>query len=70
MFDDRAELRMNWLKVIAGAACVLVGLVWIGQGTNLIPGSFMTGQMMWAIFGVVLLVLGAWLLGTSRRRGA
>jgi hypothetical protein len=60
---------MNWLKAIPGAVGVLVGLVWIGQGTNLIPGSVMTGQTMWAIFGVVLLVPGAWLLATSRRRG-
>jgi hypothetical protein len=68
MLDDGTGLSMNWLKALPGAVCVLIGLVWIGQGTNLIPGSFMTGQMTWAIFGVVLLILGAWLLGTSRRR--
>jgi hypothetical protein len=68
MRDDGTQLSMNWLKAIPGAVCVLIGLVWIGQGTNLIPGSFMTGQAMWAIFGVVLLILGGWLVSSSRRR--
>jgi hypothetical protein len=33
------------------------GLVWIGQGIGLIPGSFMTGDIRWAIAGAVLLVV-------------
>jgi hypothetical protein len=62
---------MNWLRGIFGIICLLIGLVWIGQGLNLIPGSFMTGQMMWAVFGAVLLVLGVWLLwGLAQRRRA
>jgi hypothetical protein len=60
---------MTWLKATIGVVCVLVGGVWIGQGTNLIPGSFMTGQTMWAIIGLVLVVLGAWLLWSIARRG-
>ena len=53
---------MTWLKGIVGVVCVLLGLLWIGQGTNLLPGSIMSGQAMWAIIGLVLLVVGAWLL--------
>jgi uncharacterized membrane protein len=35
----------------------LVGLVWIGQGVGLIPGSMMTGSQLWAIVGAVLLAV-------------
>jgi uncharacterized membrane protein len=47
----------------------LVGLLWIGQGVGLIPGSFMTGQLLWLGVGVVCLVLGLAILMTSWRRG-
>ena len=53
---------MAWVKAILGAMCVLLGLVWIGQCVGLLPGTIMSGQMVWAIIGLVLLVLGGWLL--------
>jgi len=58
---------MTWLKGSAGILLALVGLVWLGQGLNLIPGSFMTGQLQWAIVGAVLLVVAAWLLWSTFR---
>jgi hypothetical protein len=61
---------MTWLKGIVGVVCVLLGLVWIGQGTNILPGSFMSGQSMWAIIGLVLLIVGAWLLWSLARARA
>jgi hypothetical protein len=62
---------MTWIKGIVGVVCVLLGLAWIGQGINLLPGSFMSGQSMWAIIGLVLLVVGAWLLWSlARARGS
>ena len=62
---------MTWVRGIVGIVCVLIGLVWIGQGTSLIPGSVMTGQMQWAIIGLVLLALGGWLLwGLLQQRRA
>ncbi len=51
-----------WVKGIIGVLLVLVGAVWIGQGLGLLPGSFMTGQLQWAIVGLVLLAIGLWLL--------
>jgi hypothetical protein len=51
-----------WVKGIVGVICVLIGLGWIGQGTGLLPGSVMSGQLMWAIIGAVLVVVGGWLL--------
>ena len=62
---------MAWVKGIVGVVCVLIGLVWIGQGTNILPGSFMSGQIQFAILGLVLLVVGGWLLWSlARARGA
>jgi hypothetical protein len=61
---------MVWLKGLVGAICVLIGVVWIGQGIGVVPGSFMTGQLMWAIIGLVLVIVGAWLLWSLARRSA
>ena len=61
---------MTWFKGIVGVVCVLLGLVWIGQGTNILPGSFMSGQSMWAIIGLVLLIVGGWLLWSLVRARA
>jgi len=47
---------MRPLRLVAAALLLLVGLVWIGQGLNLIKGSAMTGSSFWAVAGVALLV--------------
>jgi uncharacterized integral membrane protein len=61
---------LSWIKGIAGVVCVLIGLLWIGQGTNMLPGSFMSGQSQWAIIGLVLLIVGGWLLWSLVRARA
>jgi hypothetical protein len=48
------KLALNTL----GAFLLLVGLIWMLQGTNVLPGSFMTGEPVWAIAGA-LVALGA-----------
>ena len=48
---------MRPLRLVAAALLLLVGLVWIGQGLNLIKGSAMTGSSFWAVAGVALLVV-------------
>ena len=53
---------MNWLRALLGLVCILLGGVWLGQGLGLLPGSFMSGQLTWAIIGLVLVVFGLWLL--------
>jgi hypothetical protein len=45
----------------AGIFAVLIGLVWVGQGTGYFPypsSSFMINQMPWAYGGMVLAFLG------------
>ena len=56
--------------IVIGAIAVIVGAVWVGQGTNLIPGSVMSGSTMWLQIGVIVGVVGIILivLGLVRRR--
>lgn len=53
---------------VSGLLCLLVGCVWILQGINVLPGSFMTGQTKWAIYGGLLVVAGIGLLISAKRR--
>ena len=58
-------MRARW---IVAAVLILLGLVWIGQGTSVIPGSgFMTGDPRWALIGAVLVAVGL-VLGWSALR--
>ena len=59
---------------IVGAFLLLFGTVWFLQGLNLLPGSFMTGQIRWAVYGgiavaagVALLVIANWRRLDARR---
>jgi membrane-bound ClpP family serine protease len=52
---------------VAGAVLSLLGIVWILQGLNVLPGSFMTGQIKWAYYGAVALVTGCFMLFTVKR---
>jgi uncharacterized membrane protein HdeD (DUF308 family) len=54
---------------VSGSLFLLVGCVWFLQGINILPGSFMTGQTKWAVYGGLLLVAGiALLIAANRRR--
>ena len=53
---------------VLGILCLLAGCVWILQGINILPGSFMTGQTKWAIYGALMAVVGIALLISGRRR--
>jgi hypothetical protein len=61
-------MPMRILFNILGAVCVLVGSVWFLQGINVLPGSFMTGQTKWAIYGGLLAIGGIGLLVAANRR--
>jgi drug/metabolite transporter (DMT)-like permease len=56
-------------RMITAAALVIVGLVWIGQGSGLIGGSsFMVGDLFWVAAGAAFVVVGAILAVSARRR--
>lgn len=46
---------------------MLIGCIWFLQGINVLPGSFMTGQTRWAVYGGVCFVAG-WLVLLRGRR--
>ena len=54
---------------IVSVLLVLLGSIWVLQGINVLPGSFMTGQMRWAVRGAILIVVGiAGLVWGNRKR--
>ena len=53
---------------IVGILLVLFGSIWFLQGINVLPGSFMTGQIRWAVYGGIALGAGIALLVTAKRR--
>jgi hypothetical protein len=59
-------VRRTLLTAIA-ILCDLTGGIWILQGIGVLPGSFMSGQIMWAAIGAVLLFISALLLWSAYR---
>lgn len=53
---------------VVGSLCLLMGCVWILQGINVLPGSFMTGQTKWAVYGAFAVVSGISMLIAAHRR--
>ena len=58
---------MNRVLRIVGIVFILMGAVWFLQGINVLPGSFMTGQIEWAIYGVLSVIVGAGLVVLASR---
>jgi hypothetical protein len=77
-FEDRGFCptegeNMRIALNIVGALLVFIGSVWVLQGVNVLPGSFMSGQMRWAVRGGVAAIAGIALLlwaNLKRRRAA
>ena len=53
---------------IVGVVLVLFGAIWFLQGINVLPGSFMTGQIRWAFYGGIAIAVGIALLFVANRR--
>lgn len=65
-----AILRL--VVVVVGALCLLMGLLWIGQGLGVIrwpAESFMIDVSGWAMRGAILAILGAVMILVGRRIG-
>jgi hypothetical protein len=56
--------------LVLGILAAMVGLVWIGQGSGLVPGSFMSGDRTWLGIGPVCLVAGAFAIFSATRKRA
>jgi uncharacterized membrane protein HdeD (DUF308 family) len=59
---------MRIVTNVLAALLVLFGIVWFLQGINVLPGSFMTGQIKWAIYGGIAVLVGALVLFMNWRR--
>ena len=55
------------LKILA-VLLIISGGIWILQGVNILPGSFMTGDPQWAINGAVTALIGAGLFWFVNRK--
>ncbi|NUM48142.1 MAG: hypothetical protein HUU38_25835 [Anaerolineales bacterium] len=63
--DNPAYEWRNHVKTILNIFAVLIilaGGVWFLQGINILPGSFMTGQTEWAIYGGIAIFVGGGIL--------
>jgi hypothetical protein len=55
---------------VAGVLAVVIGLIWIGQGSGLFPypaSSFMINQTPWIFRGAVVAIAGGVILWAARR---
>ena len=61
---------MRILLNLAAALCLLTGGIWFLQGINILPGSFMTGQTKWAVYGAIVFLVRVGLLIFGKRSRA
>jgi hypothetical protein len=53
---------------IVGVLMMLMGTIWFLQGINILPCSFMTGQIRWAVYGGGTAFVGLGLVVAANRR--
>jgi len=58
------KLTLNVTAIIL----ITLGGIWILQGINVMPGSFMTGHLQWAGYGGALMIGGITLLLVVNRK--
>lgn len=67
---DVYPLAMRTTWIVVGALLAVAGLIWTLQGFNapFAPKSFMTGDPLWIVLGIVTLLAGLVLATWSWRR--
>lgn len=61
---------MRSFMLILAILALLIGLLWIGQGTGIVAwpqSSFMIGRIQWAWYGAALAAVGLILIWRGRR---
>ena len=56
-----------FLNIIA-VLLILAGTIWFLQGIGILPGSIMSGQIQWAVYGGIAVVVGIGALVFANRR--
>jgi hypothetical protein len=61
---------MKWILIIVGALLVMLGGVWLLQGTYVLTQGVMAGDMKWTYIGGILALAGVALIviGALRRK--
>jgi hypothetical protein len=59
---------MRAIGIVVGLLLLLVGVIWILQGINMLPGSFMSGRLGYALLGLVVAIVGVVILLRITRR--
>ena len=57
---------MRITLIVLGVLLMFFGAVWFFQGINVLPGSFMTGQIQWAVYGGIAFVVGIFAIHRGR----
>jgi hypothetical protein len=56
-------MKSVWIRLLGGALLILVGLLWILQGSGALGASGgMNGQSQWTLIGAVVAIVGLVLL--------
>ena len=64
-------LQMKIFLTIIGILFIILGTIWFFQGINVLPGSFMTGRIQWAVYGGIAVVVGIVLIVlVNRKKGS
>jgi hypothetical protein len=61
---------MRWVWLALGVLAILVGGVWTLQGLNILGGSAMSGHGLFAVIGLIVGVIGVFLVVFGARRRA
>ena len=67
---SREAPSMTIARYAIAVVLILVGLVWMGQGLGVLGGSSMSGQSIFAVIGIALVVVGAAIALLTRRSSA
>jgi uncharacterized membrane protein len=65
-----SEKLVRNLLLTLGILALIIGLLWIGQGTGTFPypaSSFMISQIQWTYYGAALAVVGGIMIWRGRR---
>ena len=60
---------MQLVRLVVGILVVIAGATFTGQGLGIVRGSsFMVDDLRWAVIGTVLVVVGAVVVWSARKR--
>ncbi len=49
---------MRTIGIVVGPLLIVLGVIWVLQGINVLPGSFMSGRPGYAVLGSVVAIAG------------